>query len=120
MKIFLIWLGIIGCGVANGFLFSDFGFPENLVFVFCSSIVCAFILLIHRRITKDWEKPLDLWTEAFRFPVFQLTLFFSIFGLIMLIVAREADTTVIVACSTIAVASFIAYRRECNYTGEWV
>ena len=120
MKIFLIWLGIVGCGVANGFLFSDFGFPENLVFVFCSSIVCAVILLIHRRITKDWKKPLDPWTEGFRFPVFGLTLFFSVFGLIMLFVLKEANATAIVTCSTIAIVSFVAYRRECNYTGDWV
>jgi len=113
-------LAIIACGVANGYFFSGFGFPENLVFVLCTSIVCVGALIIHRRVTKDWEVPSDFWSENFHFPVFRLTLFFSVFGLIMMFVLREANATTIVACCTIATASLIAHTRERNYTDEWI
>ncbi len=116
MKIFLIWLGIIGCGIANGFLLSGFGFPENLVFVLCSSIVCAFILFIHRRVTKDWRPHLDPWTEVPHVPIFSITLSFSIFIAVLLFIFREDNVTNIVACVSVAIASYVAYKKELDYT----
>lgn len=120
MRIFLIWLAIIACGVANGYFFSSFGHPENLVFLLCSSIVCAIVLLVHRRITKHWRVPLDPWAEGFHFPVFRLSLFFSVFALIMLFIMREINSFVIVTCVTVALASFVAYMRETRYTDDWI
>ncbi len=120
MKVFLIWLGIIGCGIANGFLYSRFGTPENLVFVLCASVVCADLLIIHRRITKNWKASDDPWTEGFRFPFFRISLFFSVFILIMLFVLQEATATGIVACISIALASFIGHTREQQYTVDWI
>lgn len=117
MKIFLIWLGIIGCGIANGFLSSGFGFPENLVFVLSSSTVCAFILFIHRRVTKDWRPPLDPWTEVPHVPIFSVT--FSIFIAVLLFIFKEANVTNIVACASVAIASYVAYKKELVYTEVW-
>ena len=120
MKIFLIWLGVIGCGVANGFLYSRFGMPENLVFVLCASAVCTALLIIHRRITKNWKAPDDPWSEGFRFPYFRISLFFSVFILIMLFILKEANSTGIVACISVALASFVGYIRESRYTDDWI
>ena len=120
MKVFLIWIGIIGCGVANGFLYAGFGTPENLAFVLCTSIVCAFLLIIHRRVTKNWKVPDISWTDGFHFPFFRISLFFSVFILIMLFVMQEATTTGIVACISVALASLIGYTRERKYTERWI
>ena len=120
MKIFLTWLGVIGCGVANGFLYTRFGSPENLVFVLCASAVCVALLIIHRRISRNWKASDDPWTEGFRFPFFRISLFFSVFILIMLFVVEEATTTGIVACISVAIASFIAHLREREYTQDWI
>ena len=120
MKVFLIWIGIIGCGVANGYLYTRFGSPENLVFVLCASVVCAALLIIHRRITKNWKASDDPWTEGFRFPFFRMSLFFSVFIMIMLFVLQEATTTGIVACISVALASFVGYVRERRYTEDWI
>lgn len=120
MRVLFIWLAIIACGVANGYFFSDFGWPENLVFVLCMSFVCVFLLLIHRRITKDWKASDDPWTEGFHFPYFRISLFFSVFILIMLFIVKEATTTGIVACVSVAIASFIAHLREREYTQDWI
>ena len=121
MRVLFIWLAIIACGVANGYFFSDFGWPENLVFVLCMSIICVFLLLIHRRITKDWKASDDPWTEGgFKFPFLRISLFFSVFILIMLFIVKEATTTGIVACVSVAIASFIAHLREREYTQDWI
>ena len=120
MKIFLTWIGVIGCGVANGFLYTRFGSPENLVFVLCASAVCAALLIIHRRISRNWKASDDPWTEGFRFPFFRISLFFSVFILIMLFIVKEATTTGIVACVSVAIASFIAHLREREYTQDWI
>ena len=112
MRILLIWLGIVGCGIANGFLYSGFGTPENFVFVLCSSALCAFLLIIHRRITKDWEVPDNPWTDGFHFPFFRISMFFGTMGLVIflaiLIVSEEdkaATVTKVVSCGSVAVAS---------------
>jgi len=121
MRVLFIWLAIIACCVANGYFFSDFGWPENLVFVLCMSIVCVFLLLIHRRITKDWKASDDPWTdEGFHFPYFRISMFFSVFILIMLFILKEANSTGIVACISVALASFVGYIRESRYTDDWI
>ena len=120
MKVFLIWIGVIGCGAANGFLFTGFGISENLAFVLCTSIVCVFLLIIHRRITKNWKLSNDSEIERFKFPFFRISLFFSVFILIMLFVLQEATTTGIVACISVALASLIGHTRERKYTERWI
>ena len=120
MKIFLTWIGVIGCGVANGFLYTRFGSPENLVFVLCASAVCVALLIIHRRISRNWKASDDPWTEGFRFPFFRISLFFSVFVLIMLFIMQEATTTGIVACISVALASFMGHIRERQYTADWI
>lgn len=128
MKVFLIWIGIIGCGVANGFLYAGFGMPENLAFVLCTSIVCAFLLIIHRRVTKNWKVPDIPWTDGFHFPFFRISMCFSVVGLVMflavLFISEEKNETEIVAkiisCISVALASFVGYVRERQYTEDWI
>ena len=119
MRIFLIWLVIIACSVANGYFFSGFGRPEKFVFILCPSLVCASVLVIHRRVTKDWRPPLDPWTEVPHVPIFSITLFFSIFIVVLLFIFKEANVTNIVACASVAIASYVAYKKELVYTEKW-
>ena len=120
MKVFLIWIGVIGCGVANGFLYTRFGSPENLVFVLCASAVCVALLIFHRRISKNWKASDNPWIEESRFPFFRISLFFSVFILIMLFIVEEVTTTGIVACISVALASLIGHTRERKYTERWI
>ena len=120
MRILVIWLGILLCGAMNGCMFSEFGTPEKWVFILCVSLVCAALLLWHRKITKDWEAPKDIWTEGFHFPIFRITFFFSALLLIFFLIIPEATATAYVIAITIGVASFIAYIREQKYTDDWL
>ena len=128
MRVLFIWLAIIACGVANGYFFSDFGWPENLVFVLCMSFVCVFLLIIHRRVTKNWKVPDIPWADGFHFPFFRISMCFSVVGLVMflavLFISEEKNETEIVAkiisCISVALASFVGYVRERQYTEDWI
>jgi len=119
MIVFLIWLAVVGCGIANGYFFSNYGWPENLV-ILLPSTVCAVLLVIHRRITKDWKAPTDLMCDGIHIPFFRISLVFSIVGLIMLLILHEYSSKSIVTCITVAIASFIAYKWETRYTINWI
>ena len=120
MRIFLIWLVIIACSVANGWFFSDFGSPEKFVFMFCAVLVCAEAISFHRRITADWGKHSDPWIDGFRFPIFRITMCISVLALIVLIIVPDSHSMETVACITLVVASLIAYIRERKYVSDWV
>lgn len=120
MKVFLIWLSLICCSVANGVFFREFGNPERLAFILVCSIMGAVILLIHRRITRNWEAPLDMWSSPFRFPIFRLSSSLCIFVLMIVAVLMLNGITIkgefLVSIATMTIASFIAYSRERLYT----
>lgn len=123
MKIFFIWIATIGCGIANGILYSNFGTPENLAFVFCVSFICTVVLIIHRRVTKTWKKPAGTWPTSwseYHFPIFRVTMILAIVLLILLCFEPRFKEVEIVACSSIAITSFIAYLREHKYTDDWI
>jgi len=86
------------------------------------SIICAVILVLHRRIAKNWEKssfvPIT-WRE-FHLPIFRITMLLSFFFLVILIFRYQDYEVHIVACITILVASFVAYKKELSYTHGWL
>ena len=120
MRIFLIWLTIIACSVANGWFFSDFGSPEKFVFMFCALLVCVVVLFLHRKITKKWTKPSDPWTENLRLPIFRISTFISTFALIVLVIIPKFHLMEFVICLTIVITTFIASIRERKYTDDWI
>ena len=123
MKIFFIWLMIVCCGVVNGLLYSMLESPKNFIFMSLVSVICVVFLLLHRRITKNWKTPSkklpNNWSE-FHLPVFRITMSLSFFFLVLLIFRYQYYEVQIVASITILVASFIAYKRELNYTHGWL
>ena len=122
MRIFIIWLGVVCCGIANGLLYSNLETPKNFIFMSLVSIICAVILVLHRRITKNWEKssfvPIT-WRE-FHLPIFRITMLLSFFFLVILIFRYQDYEIHIVTCITILVASFVAYKKELSYTHGWL
>lgn len=122
MKIFFIWLGVICCGIANGLLYSNLETPKNFIFMSLASTGCVVILLIHRRITKKWKSSsyVPITWRDFHLPVFRITMLLSFFFLVILIFRYQDYEEHIVACITILVASFIAYKKELSYTHGWL
>ena len=120
MKIFLIWLGLICCGIANGFLCEKLMRPMDILIMAIPCLASLWLLVLHRRLTTGWKAYPDPWSEGFRFPYFRISLFFSVFILIMLFILKEANSTGIVACISVALTSFVGYIRESRYTDDWI
>lgn len=122
MKVFLIWLGVICCGIANGLLYSNLEMPKNLIFMSLVCAVCIVLLLFHRRITRDWKisSYVPVTWHEFHLPVFRITMLLSFFFLLILIFRYQYYEVHIVACITILIASFIAYKKELSYTHGWI
>ena len=118
MKIFLIWLGLVCCSVANGIFY---GLPLEMVCVVSlmaiSCVAAIYLLYLHRRETIGWIPHPDPWSGS-RFPIFGMTLFFSLFALVMLWIIPESHPSAMAGLITIAVTSFIAYMREKDYVEE--
>ena len=121
MKIFLIWLGIILCGVINGFSYSRFNAPECYTYILVSSLICVVILIVHRKLTKNWESH-DILSEScsdYHMPIFKITLFISVFFCFCLLLSNKSREWESISCITVACASFIAYLREKKYVFKW-
>lgn len=119
MEAFFIWFGLMCCAIANG-MFFDVSQEVDLVKILMifPCVGAIYLLYLHRRITKDWIKSSnDPWTED-RFPIFSLTLFFSVFTIIMLFILRESNPSVMVGAVTTGITSAIAFLREKEYTNE--
>ncbi len=122
MKIFFIWLGIILCGVANGFFYSNFKAPECFIYILLTSLVCIAILIIHRKVTKSWKNP-DILSESwsnYHVPIFKITLYLSVIFCFLLLMYQKSHEWESITCITISCASFRAHLREKRYTFKWV
>lgn len=54
MVIFLLWLGLVCCGVANGLVYDHVQAPQSYYYMVISSIVAVILLIIHRVYTRHW------------------------------------------------------------------
>ena len=126
MWILFFWIVILCCSAANGYLFEEYGMPENFIFMLIPSTVCGVILWWHRRKTKNWEKPLDGWDSyKHRFPIFwvsmvigMITFLFILFLSCYMFVPYK--WAILVSLGTLVIASFIANKRERDYSVFWV
>lgn len=57
MIIFLLWLGIVCCSVANGLIYDHVNTPERYYYMVVPSVVAVILLIIHRVYTRDWTYP---------------------------------------------------------------
>ena len=59
MVIFLLWLGLVCCGVANGLVYDHVQAPQSYYYMVISSIVAVILLVVHRVYTRNWYDPID-------------------------------------------------------------
>lgn len=128
--ILLVFFVILGCSVANGFVFVEHGFPENLVFMAPISLIIVGTLVLYWWVTKNWEKPNDEWDSGrharpFSF-MFGLSLAVALLSLLILVMNFSATSslnpmeiqvliTVLVSSISATISYGIASIRERNY-----
>ena len=118
MKIFLIWFGLICCGIANGLLYDESIGPRNIFFMAIPCLASLWLLFLHRRVTKGWKVYPDPWT-GYRLPVFKITFCICVFAFLVFIMAPGQHEMELATAATIGISSFIALIREVNYTNDF-
>ena len=59
MVIFLIWVGLVCCGAANGFIYDYVQAPQSYYYMAIPSIIAVNLLILHRVYTRNWYNPID-------------------------------------------------------------
>ena len=59
MKIFLLWIGLICCAIANGVIYDYVDEEQRLISMMIPSIIAVILLIIQRIYTRNWTKPID-------------------------------------------------------------
>ena len=55
MVIFLLWLLLISCGIASGYIYDHVEIPQSYYYIVVS--VAVVTLILHRVYTRKWHKP---------------------------------------------------------------
>jgi hypothetical protein len=116
MKILLLWLGLIGCGVANGVICDHVQTPVSY-FMIGAVCVCVFsLLMIHRRYTKNWCAYVDE-KESNHPSVFRGSILLSLLAGVesVLVIHSDASYGFFIGCLTVFIASCVAAMREQTY-----
>ena len=117
MKILLLWLGLICCGVANGLIYDCVKTPVSYCYIGIVSVCALSMLVIHRHYTKSWCKRKE--EKESDYPlVFVGTAAISVLvGVESILVMRSEGGSCgfFIGCLTVFIASCIAAMREKSY-----
>ena len=70
MVIFLLWLGLVCCGVANGLIYDHVEAPQNYYYMVSVCFVDLVILVVYCIYTRDWCREDSLHSQVFGFSAF--------------------------------------------------
>ena len=117
MVIFLIWLGLVCCGVANGLIYDHVQAPQSYYYMVISSIVAVILLVVHRVYTRNWYDPIDE-IDNHHSSVFSgsaVILFIVTLSSLFAVHTGEVSWGFFVACMTMLLSFCIATIRERSY-----
>ena len=112
MVIFLLWLGLVCCGVANGFVYDHVQTPQSYYYMVISSIIAVILLVVHRFYTCNWHD------EDHHSSVFSgLSVIFFIVTLSSLFAVHTGEVSwgFFIACMTMLLSFCLATIKERSY-----
>ena len=56
MKIFLLWIGLVCCSIANGIIYDNVDCSERFNYILIPCIIASILLITHFIMTNKWEK----------------------------------------------------------------
>jgi hypothetical protein len=125
MVIFLIWLGLVCCSVANCLIYDYVSAPGRYYYMMVPSIIASILLILHRVYTREWcelqkkTKKTNKKTYVQRHAqVFGLSAMFSAAAFLSAVLAvqtEEVSWGVFAGSATAMVSFFIATARESYY-----
>jgi len=75
MVIFLLWIGLVCCAVANGLIYDHVNVPDKYYYMMIVCLVAAVLLVVHRIYTKHWYPIKDVNSQ--HGPIFIASMFTS-------------------------------------------
>jgi hypothetical protein len=117
MVIFLLWLGLVCCGVANGLVYDHVQAPQSYYYMVISSIVAVILLVVHRVYTRNWYDPIDE-IDDHHSSVFSgsaVILFIVTLSSLFAVHTGEVSWGFFVACTTMLLSFCIATIKERSY-----
>jgi hypothetical protein len=114
---FLIWFGLVGCALANGFIFDYVSGPEKSAFMVIISCIAAIILGLHRVFTRNWHVP-ENESDPPHQMVFGISAGVTFFVLVIVLLSvktGDASWGAVVGVITAFVCFLIAYIKEHKY-----
>jgi hypothetical protein len=112
MVMFLLWLGLVCCGVANGLIYDHVQTPECCYYMAITSIIAVILLIIHRVYTRNW------YAEDHHSSVFggsAVILFIVTLSSLFAVHTGEVSLGFFVACMTMLLSFCIATIQEMSY-----
>ena len=117
MVIFLLWLGLVCCGVANGLVYDHVQAPQSYYYMVISSIIAVILLVVHRVYTRNWYDPIDE-IDDHHSSVFSgsaVILFIVTLSSLFAVHTGEVSWGFFVACMTMLLLFCIATIKERSY-----
>jgi len=112
MVIFLLWLGLVCCGVANGFVYDHVQTPQSYYYMVISSIIAVILLVVHRFYTCNWHDE-DHHSSVFSGSsvIFFIVTLSSLFA----VHTGEVSWGFFIACMTMLLSFCLATIKERSY-----
>jgi len=117
MVIFLLWLGLICCGVASGLIYDHVEAPQSCYYMVISSIVAVILLVVHRVYTRNRYDLIDE-IDDHHSSVFSgsaVILFIVTLSSLFAVHTGEVSWGFFVACMTMLLLFCIATIKERSY-----
>ena len=117
MVIFLLWLGLVCCGVANGLIYDHVQAPQSYHYMMIPSIIAVILLIIHRVYTRHWYGAIIEGDEHHPsiFSGSAVISFIVTLSSLFAVHTGEVSWGFFVACMTMLLAFTIATLKERSY-----
>ena len=118
MKIFLIWLCFILCGVANGYVCNILTLPGPFPFVIvlATSMIIFLLWQAHSDITRKWKRATDTWSSGHHLPLFGITTITALVAATILYYSHDPHKFWLTTTITVLVSNAVAAWKELEYT----
>lgn len=90
MKIFLLWIGLVCCSIANGIIYDNVDCSERFNYILIPCIIASILLITHFIITNKWEKTV-INGRSFHPTVFTISAGVSFFVLIITLLSVKTN-----------------------------
>ena len=118
MKIFLLWIGLVCCSIANGIIYDNVDCSERFNYILIPCIIASILLITHFIVTSKWEKTINN-GRSLHPTVFSISAGVSFFVLIITLLSvktNDASWGAAVGVTSAFVFFVVASLTEVRYT----